>query len=169
MKLVIYTQVRENYAAHNGFVFDGEYRWKDKGGDIYVVENIDPSIVTQSSEEDLKDLKNIFDYITEDNNSFQEYVLSWEVMTDDDEVGEPWQTPYIIEAGYLGSQGANFRRITDNGEHGYMRREIVQKEETWVQMKNGDRRDYKAVYTMTNGDIVSCEEWEEYYAAKEAV
>lgn len=153
MKLVIYTQIRENYAAHNGFT--GEYRWKDKGGDIYVVENIDPSIVTQSSEESIEQLKNIFDYITEDNDSFQESIICWEAMADDEEVGEPWETPYIIEAGYLGSQGANFRRVTDNTtEYGYLSPEIAQKEESWVQMKNGDRRDFQVVYTMTNGDIV---------------
>ena len=38
MKLVITTQIRENYAAHNGF--NGEYYWKMKGGNTYVVEDL---------------------------------------------------------------------------------------------------------------------------------
>ena len=40
MKLVITTQIRENYAAHNGFT--GEYYWKYKGGNTYVVDGITP-------------------------------------------------------------------------------------------------------------------------------
>lgn len=164
MKLVIYTQVRENYAAHNGVIDPTQARWKNKGGDIYVVENIDPSIVLQSSEEDLEELKSIFDYVTEDNNSFQEYVISWEVMADDEEVGEPWETPYIIEAGYLGSQGAHFRRVTDNTtEYGWLHRLITQKEETWIQMKNGDRRDYRATWTMKGGVRITTEKMLQEY------
>lgn len=160
MKLVIYTHIRENYAAHNGFT--GEYRWKNKGGDIYVVEDIDPNIISQAHGEQSYsssgELRNIFDYITEDNDSFQESIHCWEVMDDDEVVGDSWETPYIIEAGYLGSQGANFRRTIDNGECGYMRREIAQKEESWVEMKNGRRSDYRVVYTMNNGDVVEGED-----------
>ena len=170
MKLVIYTHVRENYAAHNGFT--GEYHWKNKGGNIYVVEDITPHIISlahgKQGYSSSDDLRNIFDYITEDNDSFQESIHCCEVMDDDDVVGDSWEIPYIIESGYLGSQGANFRRtILNNDEYGYMRREIAQKEESWVQMKNGDRRDYKAVYTMTNGDIVEGEDGLCAYLRKE--
>lgn len=38
MILVIATQDRENYAAHNGFT--GEYYWKMKGGSMYKVTGI---------------------------------------------------------------------------------------------------------------------------------
>mgnify|MGYP003704381755 FL=1 len=44
MILVIATQDRENYAAHNGFT--GEYHWKMKGGSMYKVTGIPAHVDT---------------------------------------------------------------------------------------------------------------------------
>ena len=72
--LVISTQVRENYAAHQGF--NGEYYWKNKGGHEYKVLNID-----------VNRAKEIFESVvakcTEDNEYFQEFVIDWTVESDD--------------------------------------------------------------------------------------
>lgn len=76
-KLLIQTQVMENYGAHD---WDGEGQcpsyWKAKGGNDYVVKNID---VNRAA-----DIANwAAGQIETDNEYFREYVLGWEVVADD--------------------------------------------------------------------------------------
>jgi len=75
--LVISTQVRENYGAHD---WDGtgecpQY-WKDKGGHEYKVLNVD---VNRAGA--------VFELVRSqcesDNEYFQEYVITWSVEPDD--------------------------------------------------------------------------------------
>ena len=76
-KLLISTQVRENYGAHD---WDGKGEcpqyWKMKGGNDYVVLNVDPN---KASETYLA----VVDQCTSENNYFDEYVLDWEIVEDD--------------------------------------------------------------------------------------
>lgn len=76
-KLLISTQVYENYGAHT---WDGKgscpQYWKAKGGNDYVVKNIDPNRAT--------DIANwASGEIEQDNEYFQETVIAWEVVADD--------------------------------------------------------------------------------------
>ena len=76
-KLLITTQVLENYGAHD---WDGQGEcpqyWKAKGGNDYVVKNID---INRAS-----DIVNLCTgQIEQDNEYFREYVLGWEVVHDD--------------------------------------------------------------------------------------
>lgn len=76
-KLLITTQVLENYGAHD---WDGEGEcpsyWKAKGGNDYVVKNID---INRAA-----DIANwAAGQIEQDNEYFREYILSWEVVADD--------------------------------------------------------------------------------------
>ena len=76
-KLLISTQVYENYGAHD---WDGEGQcpqyWKAKGGSEYVVLNID---VNRAGE--------VFEAVRSqcecDNEGFREHALGWEVVADD--------------------------------------------------------------------------------------
>ncbi len=76
-KLLIQTQVMENYGAHD---WDGQgscpQYWKAKGGNDYVVKNIDPNragqIATWACGE-----------IEQDNEYFREFAVNWEVVADD--------------------------------------------------------------------------------------
>jgi len=76
-KLLITTQVYENYGAHD---WDGvgecpQY-WKAKGGTDYIVENIDPNRAA--------DIANLAcGMVEQDNEAFREYVINWEVVADD--------------------------------------------------------------------------------------
>jgi len=76
-KIVLHTQVYENYGAHD---WDGvgecpQY-WKAKGGSDYVVKNIDVNrandIITYASGQ-----------IEQDNEAFRETVIFAEVVSDD--------------------------------------------------------------------------------------
>lgn len=76
-KLLITTQVYENYGAHD---WDGEGEcpqyWKAKGGSDYVVLNVD---VNRAAE--------MFEAVRArcecDNDGYRESVLGWEVVADD--------------------------------------------------------------------------------------
>lgn len=77
-KLLIQTQVQENYGAHD---WDGEGEcpqyWKMKGGNDYVVKNFrDFGKVTET-------VMALRSKIEEDNDHFREYVVGWEVVADD--------------------------------------------------------------------------------------
>lgn len=77
-KLLITTQVLENYGAHD---WDGEgecpQHWKAKGGNDYVIKAVD--------ECDMIDI--IVDrarsQIEQDNNYFLEQIIGWSVVSDD--------------------------------------------------------------------------------------
>ena len=77
MKLVIETQHKENYAAHDENYVHGASapRWKFKGGTTYVFPDCDPN-KAENTAEFLKP------YITCNNSDFKEYVLGWSVKED---------------------------------------------------------------------------------------
>ncbi len=77
MKLLITTQVYENYGAHD---WDGEgacpQRWKAKGGNDYVVKNINVNKVTET-------VMGVRDQIEESNDHFLEKIIDWSIVADD--------------------------------------------------------------------------------------
>ena len=73
MILVIRTQYQENYAAHQGF--NGEYRWKMKGGSEYKVKNVPlnvdyASVVAKAG-------------VEQDNEYAKESIVDWSIEPDD--------------------------------------------------------------------------------------
>jgi hypothetical protein len=76
MKLLITTQVYENYGAHD---WDGtgecpQY-WKAKGGSDYVVKKIKVNKVTET-------VMALRSQIECDNEGFREHIINWEVVAD---------------------------------------------------------------------------------------
>jgi hypothetical protein len=75
-KLLILTQVYENYGAHD---WDGRGEapsyWKAKGGNEYVVKNIN---VNRAMETFVR----VRDQVIEDSDYFREHVIHWEVVDD---------------------------------------------------------------------------------------
>ena len=148
MKLVIETQITENYAAHDGFT--GEFRWKFKGGNTYVVDNITPAQKARIEAEGTPTLDAL---INEDGDSYREYIISHRIVEDTAEEGEPWETPFRLS--YVDGKWIAARTIDNQGEYGgYMRREIASKSETYVMGLAGERLDYAVAYTMCNGKVV---------------
>ena len=76
-KLLITTQVYENYGAHD---WDGEGEcpqyWKAKGGNEYVVKGIDINRAAAIAAAATAEVNVKSEY-------FEEYVLGWEVVADD--------------------------------------------------------------------------------------
>ena len=77
MKLLITTQVQENYGAHD---WDGKgacpQYWKFKGGNDYVVRNVDVNRAREIFESVRGQTEEYSDY-------YREYVIDWEVVADD--------------------------------------------------------------------------------------
>ena len=159
MKIVITTQIRENYGAHD---WDGKgacpQYWKCKGGDVYVVPNLTVAQVLKVKENGIPTLKAL---IESRNEGFEEYVVDWSILDDDAKVCDEWETPFNLF--WEGNRWVA-RRTVDNGEYGYMRREVASKTEEYDMLMAGDRENYRVVYTMRNGDAVTGEQVSEYLA-----
>lgn len=94
MKLSIFTQYRENYGAHD---WDGvgacpQY-WKNKGGEVYIVENLTDRQIARLREQGIPTLERLLNV---KNDYFEEYVSTWDVMDDDAVVCEDWETPTVL-------------------------------------------------------------------------
>lgn len=76
-KLLITTQVYENYGAHD---WDGVGEcpsyWKAKGGNDYVVKKINVNKVTET-------VMGVRSQIEQDNHAFRETIIGWEVVAND--------------------------------------------------------------------------------------
>jgi hypothetical protein len=81
MKLMITTQVQENYGAHD---WDGEgacpQRWKFKGGNDY---SYDLGSHVRNTEALAELVQAIRDQIECDDIGYREYILGWSVESDD--------------------------------------------------------------------------------------
>jgi hypothetical protein len=110
MKIVLDTQHRENYGAHD---WDGtgecpQY-WKSKGGSTYVIEN-----VTIGQAMDPEFWARVRDMVSRSDVYFEEYVIGDQLLDDCDKVEhESWDAPYVckdIETGVFSqiSQGDHF-------------------------------------------------------------
>ena len=163
MKLVINTQYRENYAAHNEDFVPGisENYWKFKGGSTYVVPNFTDSVnITEV-------MKNLTTLITYGNSGSEEYIIDYNIVDNNEKVCESWETVTQV---FFNTDNVTALKITDNREDGYMRSEILEKTEAWKMLPNSKRQDYTASYLMQDGDIV----WDnkgldEWFTSLEAV
>lgn len=161
-KLVIQTQYRENYAYPD---WDGKgecpQAWKFKGGSTYVINSFkDYNKVTEV-------MKQLDALISFGNEGFEEYILSWEIVPQARKVCEDWETVTQLWLNPVGKWEA--LKITDNREDGYMRREILEKTESWTMAPENERLQYKAEYLMEDGDYaINDEGLKEWFDSKEA-
>lgn len=157
MKIAIYTQIRENYGAHdwNGESECPQY-WKCKGGSVFVVPNLSVQQTLEFKENVIPTIKSLIEVR---NESFEEFVVDWVILDNDAVVCEPWET--LTDLFYTDGRWVAMS-TTMNDEHGYMRPIVASKTEHYVMQPAGERTEYSVSYTMTNGDIVSGEDVETY-------
>lgn len=136
MKLVIWTQHRENYGAH---AWDGKGEcpqyWKCKGGDTYV---IDVNVEEAMSEAYYDD---VFACINSFSEYFEEYVIGSDLIDDIDynesTVVEEWETP--IHAFLLPDRSGLF---CVRAQKSYSDDQVIA-ERSWTQSKGGLCHDMK--------------------------
>jgi hypothetical protein len=165
MKLVIQTQHKENYGAHD---WDGKglcpQYWKNKGGNTYVVENLSARSMQRIADEGIPTLTALIENC---NESWEEYIIDWEIVADDATVCEEWESPIVL--GYAREAGEWVAvRVTDNtGEYGHMRKEILEKRESWSMLPNGEQANYQQQFTMVDGAIVKYAQLADWFDALE--
>jgi len=162
-KLVIQTQYRENYAAHNDDYNHGvdQPYWKFKGGSTYVVPNFTDFANIQDVVAKLTDL------ITYKNEASEEYILDWEIVNQSKKVCEDWETP--VQISQIGDSFVALK-VTDNrDEYGYMRSEILEKTESWTMLPDSESEDYSSSFLMKDGDIVDYDGLKEWFKINELI
>jgi hypothetical protein len=90
---------------------------------------------------------------------FEEYVVDWAILDNDAVVCEAWETPYELR--WIGGRWVANRTV-ENGEYGYMNQRVERRTEEYDMLMAGGRENYRVVYTMRNGDMVTGEEVNEY-------
>lgn len=150
MKIAIYTQVRENYGSA-----DKPY-WKFKGGEVFVVPDLSVEQTLKVKERGIPTLSAL---IGSSSDMFEEYVADWAILDDQEKVCEPWDTPFELR--WIGNRWVANRTV-ENGEYGYMNSKVERKTEEYDMEMGGGRANYRVVYTMRNGDMVTGQEVSEY-------
>lgn len=150
MKLVITTQIRENYGAHD---WDGvgpcpQY-WKNKGGEVYVIENLSSAAVNKITSGGIPHLKSL---IETHNVGFEESVLAWDFLNDSEELPvDEWENPW-----YLTYQNKKWvaLKIKNNNEYSTFnhRKDIVNKVEMYEMAFGGEQENYQVVFNNIKGE-----------------
>ena len=164
-RLVIDTQLLENYGT-----VEVPYM-KFKGGSTYVLPLLGDKYDVYNKNDIATLVARVKPYITCDYKSsgggLDEYIIDVRVVNYGEKISEAWDTPTEFSFGKGGN--VNFIRVTTNdSEYGYMRKEIVEKTETWT----NDRQDYKCEYLMSDGMIIpesEVSEWLDTYAPEPEV
>jgi len=155
LNLIIQTQYKENYAAHDEDYVHGvsESYWKFKGGSSYLITDID-FINTEYLEGLVNETAFIHSY---ENPASMEYVIDWELIDEEnlsDHI-EDWESPYILEKNEKGHWTS--KKVTENGDYGYMRSEILSKVQVWTYEhvdKGNLGGSYNVEYVMVDGTKV---------------
>jgi len=169
LNLIISTQYKENYACHDeGYVHGvSESYWKFKGGSSYLITDID-FINTEYLQGLVDETAFIHSY---ENEAAMEYVLNWELIDEKDLSNhiEDWESPYILEKNEKGQWTS--KKVTENGDMGYMRSEILSKVAVWTYESDGTRdiETYHVEYVMVDGTkVVGEKSLGEWFESKEA-
>jgi len=155
-KLVITTQYMENYGCAK------DPYMKFKGGNTYEL----PNCGDLNENEIATIVAQVRPYITttliESNGGCEEYIIDFKVVSHSTKTVEDWET--ITEFCFDQFTGdVNFMKVTDNREDGWMKKEILERTETWTgDMSDTKRANYKSEYLMEDGDIVNQKELGEW-------
>jgi hypothetical protein len=167
MKLVIQTQHKENYGAHD---WDGtgecpQY-WKFKGGNTYVVERILPKQAVKIIDGGIPTLTLL---IESKDEYFEEYITSWETMNDSAVVCEEWDSPIVLNFDSVTRLWEAVRIYDNSRDMGYMRKEILKKTESWTMGPDGERKDYGQTFLMEDGKTVNYSGLQQWFNNMEEV
>ena len=152
--LVIQTQHRENYAAHNECYEHGvdEAHWKFKGGSTYFVTDLSSAQINKIVHGGIPTLTKLVEY---SNEASEEYVIDWEIRDlgkDGDGKGpicEHWETP--IQFRWGGDRWLAQTNHTPRDRDNFWRKGIISKAEQWIPLPGNERSDYKCQYKTANG------------------
>ena len=153
MKVVVQTQHRENYGAHdwNGEGECPQY-WKCKGGSTYVVHGV---TVAQAQSDEF--WNTLWAAVEHSSESFQEFVIHSELVDECDyNVADhcaEWDSPIdltLVDGAFRATRREDFSYVSDDG--------IVASEKTWTQVA-GRQEDFLLEYIFQDGSRISYRDW----------
>jgi len=154
-KLVITTQYMENYGD-----LESPYM-KFKGGNTYVMFNCGDLTENEIATITAQVRPYITTTLLESNGGCEEYIVDTKVVSHTTKTVEDWEA--VTEFNLIGGS-VNFMKVTDNREDGWMKKEILERTETWTgDMSDTKRANYKSEYLMEDGDIVNQQELGEWF------
>ena len=149
-KLVITTQYLENYGSK-----ENPYM-KFKGGSTFVM----PNCGDLNSNQIATIVAQVKPFICMDfeksNGGCDEYIVDVAVVDLHKKVCEDWDT---VTNFWLNDGQVGFMKVTDNREDGWMKKEILEKTESW----SNDHENYKVEFLMEDGDIVDNDGLKEWF------
>lgn len=150
MKIVITTQYMENYGAHD---WNGEGQcpqyWKNKGGDVYLIENLNQNQAEDFLENQIKKLYELIEY---SNEGSKEFIVCAIIAEDNAVTHDEWETPNTIK---VENNIFTVSRITKNDEYGYLNPKVSEKKEKYVMTNSGGRDSYEVEYLLKTGELVN--------------
>ena len=152
--LVIQTQYRENYAAHDEGYKHGvsEAHWKFKGGCTYFVQDLTDANINSIVANGIPTLTNL---IESKNEMFEEYIIDWEIRDlgkNGDGKGpicESWEIP--VQFYYEDKQWKCRTHHTPADGESFWNSAIDSRAEQWIPGEGGTRNDYQCQYKTKNG------------------
>lgn len=159
ISVLITTQYRENYAAHNDDYEHGvdEPYWKFKGGSQYIIENVNLYDTEGPTFDQI--IKMVEPITTYSNGASEEYVIANEIFDDTESLKlslTEWESPTYIEITDTGFTISKF--VNNEGEYGYMNHNIKSLQKVWYHDKTGKVTKYLPTYTMNDGSLHSSDE-----------
>ena len=151
--LVINTQYRENYAAHNECYEHGvdEAHWKFKGGSTYFVTDLTESNINSIIDNGIPTLSKLIEY---KNEAFEEYIIDWEIRDlgkNGDGKGPICESWEIATEFYYEDKQWKCRTHHTPGDETFWNSSIISRAEQWTPGVGGTRNDYQCQYKTKNG------------------
>jgi len=140
MKLVIQTQYAENYGDAN------KPYWKFKGGETYIVQNLNANQVERIISHGIPTLKALIEY---DNPMSREYIVNHEILDDDVVVTEDYETPYILS--WENNTWVARHMQQSSGE---FRKPILCKVVQYTMAMKGEKIDLTTSYVVEGGQVI---------------
>lgn len=158
MKLVIYTQNKENYGA---FDWDGKgacpQYWKNKGGEVYVVENLSERSIASINANGIPTLKSLIEH---DSDYYMVRVDVYNIVEDDEVVCEEWEAPVRLNYNKVTGKWSASRKTVGLAWYGDNR--VDGKVETWDLCNDQDS--YRASY-IVGKRLIPFDKIEEFLAS----
>ena len=153
MKLVIQTQYCENYgSADKPF-------WKFKGGETYIVENLNPAQAERILSHGIPTLKALIEY---KNSMSEESIIYYRIVEDDVVVCDEWEAPNMLS---WENNTWVCRQVQPND--GSFRKPVVSKVTKYTMNMGGDKSDLETSYVVESGSIISYKDINNYIKAYE--
>lgn len=151
--LVIQTQHRENYAAHDRGYKHGvdEAYWKFKGGSTYFVTDLTEANINSIVANGFPTLTKL---IESRNEAFEEYIIDWEIRDlgkNGDGKGPICESWEIATEFYYEDKQWKCRTHHTPGDETFWNRAIISRAEQWIPGEGGSRSNYACQYKTANG------------------